>query len=175
MSFQLIDCTPDAQAAAVRDIFNDAILNTTALYDYQPRSLDTVVQWFGDKARAGHPVLGAVSATGELCAFATYGPFRPRAAYKYSVEHSVYVHPDWRRHGLGRLLMQSLIGRATDAGFHAMIGGIDADNRPSIVLHEQLGFWHAGTIRQCAWKFGRWLDLAFYQLLLPGPHTPTED
>jgi len=175
MSFQLVDCTPDAHAAAVRGIFNEAILNTTALYDYQPRSHDTVVQWFGDKARAGHPVIGAVNAAGELCGFATYGSFRPRAAYKYTIEHSVYVHPAQQRQGVGRLLMQAIIQRATDAGFHAMIGGIDADNRASIQLHEQFGFSHAGTIRQSAWKFGRWLDLAFYQLLLPGPQAPNED
>ncbi|MET0281561.1 MAG: N-acetyltransferase family protein [Steroidobacteraceae bacterium] len=175
MSFQLIDCTPDAHAAAVREIFNDAILNTTALYDYKPRSHDTVVQWFGDKASACHPVIGAINAQGVLCGFATYGSFRPRAAYKYSVEHSVYVHPAWQRQGLGRLLLQAVIARATEAGFHAMIGGIDADNRASILLHEQFGFAHVGTIRQAAWKFGRWLDLAFYQLLLPGPNQPTED
>jgi L-amino acid N-acyltransferase len=175
MSFQLLDCTPEAHAPAVREIFNEAILNTTALYDYQPRSLDTVRQWFGDKARAGHPVLGAVSSTGELAAFATYGPFRPRAAYKYTVEHSVYVHPSWQRLGAGRQLMRALIARATSACFHAMIGGIDADIRGSILLHEELGFQHAGTIREAAWKFGRWLDLAFYQLLLPGPEHPTED
>lgn len=175
MSFQLLDCTPEAHVPAVREIFNEAILNTTALYDYRPRSLDTVLQWFGEKSRAGHPVLGAVTPEGELAGFATYGPFRPRAAYKYTVEHSVYVHPAWHRRGAGRMLMQALIARATAAGFHAMIGGIDAANHGSIVLHEQLGFRHAGTIRESAWKFGRWLDLAFYQLLLPGPARPSED
>jgi len=175
MSFRLIECTPDAQAAAVRDIFNDAILNTTALYEYRPRSLETVLQWFGDRARGREPVLGAVDATGSLCGFASWGVFRGRPAYKYSIEHSVYVHPARRRQGVARLLMHELIARATAAGFHAMIGGIDAGNRESIALHEQLGFVHAGTIREAAWKFGRWLDLAFYELLLPGPARPTED
>lgn len=175
MPFQLIDCTPDAHAAAVRGIFNDAILNTTALYEYQPRSLDTVLQWFGAKARAGLPVLGAISAAGELCAFASYGPFRPWPAYKYSVEHLVYVHPQWRRQGAARLLLTALVERATAAGCRAMIGGIDAGNVASIALHEQLGFVHAGTIAQAGYKFGRWLDLAFYQRLLPGPVRPTED
>jgi L-amino acid N-acyltransferase YncA len=175
MSFRLIECTPDAHAAAVREIFNDAILNTTALYEYKPRSQDTVLRWFGDKARAGEPVLGAVDAADALCGFATWGSFRLRPAYKYSIEHSVYVHPHRRRLGVGRMLMQELIARATDAGLHAMIGGIDASNRESIVLHEQLGFTHAGTIREAAWKFGRWLDLTFYELLLTGPARPTED
>lgn len=175
MSFRLVDCTPDAHAARVREIFNDAILNTTALYEYKPRSLDVVVQWFGEKARAGHPVIGAMNATGELCAFATWGTFRARPAYKYSIEHSVYVHRDWRRQGVARLLMQELIARATVAGYHALVGGIDASNAESIALHEQLGFKHSGTIEQAAWKFGHWLDLAFYQLLLPGPEQPNED
>jgi L-amino acid N-acyltransferase YncA len=175
MSFRLIECTPDAHAAAVREIFNDAILNTTALYEYEPHSLDTVLQWFGDKARRGEPVLGAVNDAGALCGFATWGSFRARPAYKYTIEHSVYVHADWRRQGVAHLLMRELIARATIAGFHAMVGGIDAATRESIALHEQLGFAHAGTIREAAWKFGRWLDLDFYQLMLAGPDKPTED
>ena len=175
MSFRLIECTPDTHGGAVRDIFNDAILNTTALYEYRPRSLDTVLAWFGEKARAGQPVIGAVNEDDTLCGFATWGTFRARPAYKYTIEHSVYVHPAWRRRGVARLLMRELIARATSAGFHAMIGGIDASNHESIVLHEQLGFTAAGTIREAAWKFGRWLDLAFYELLLSGPAHPTEE
>jgi phosphinothricin acetyltransferase len=175
MSLRLVECTPDAHARAVREIFNDAILNSTALYEYRPRSHDVVLQWFGDKARGAEPVLGAVDDAGTLCGFATWGVFRARPAYKYSIEHSVYVDPARRRQGVARLLMRELIARATAAGFHAMIGGIDASNRASIVLHEQLGFTHAGTIREAAWKFGRWLDLSFYQLLLAGPARPNED
>lgn len=175
MSFRLIECTPDAHAAAVREIFNDAILNTTALYEYQPRSMDTVLRWFGDKARRAEPVLGAQNESRMLCGFATWGTFRARPAYQYSIEHSVYVHRDWRRQGVARLLMRELIARATAAGFHAMIGGIDAATRESIALHQHLGFTHAGTIREAAWKFGRWLDLDFYQLLLDGPVAPTRE
>lgn len=175
MTFRLIDCTPDAHAAAVREIFNDAIVNTTALYDYRPRSADTVLAWFGAKAGGGYPVLGAVTEGGELAAFASYGPFRAWPAYHYTVEHSVYVHPAWRRRGAARLLMQALIGRATAQQYHVMIGGIDADNAASIALHAQLGFRHAGTLSQVGYKFGRWLDLAFYELRLPGPAQPTEE
>ena len=175
MSFRLIECTPDAHAAAVREIFHDAILNTTALYEYKPRSLDTVLQWFGEKSRRAEPVLGAVNEAGVLAGFATWGVFRARPAYKYSIEHSVYVHPDWRRQGVARLLMRELIARAGAAGFHVMIGGIDAATRESIALHEHLGFTHAGTIHEAAWKFGRWLDLTFYQLMLDGPARPSED
>lgn len=175
MSFRLVECTPDTHARAVRDIFNDAILNSTALYEYRPRSLDVVLQWFGDKARGGEPVIGAVDAADTLCGFATWGSFRARPACRYSIEHSVYVDPARRRQGIGRLLMRELIARATASGFHAMIGGIDASNHASIVLHQALGFTHAGTLRETAWKFGRWLDLSFYQLLLAGPLRPNEE
>jgi L-amino acid N-acyltransferase len=175
MFWQIVECNPAAHAAAVREIFNDAIVHTTALYDYQPRSIDVVRQWFDAKAKAGYPVLGAVNEAGALCGFASFGPFRAWPAYKYTVEHSVYVHPAQRRQGVARALLQALIERATQRQYHAMIGGIDATNTASIALHEQFGFHHAGTIQHAGYKFGRWLDLALYQRLLPGPTNPTED
>jgi phosphinothricin acetyltransferase len=174
MDFQIVSATPDAHAPAVRGIFNDAIENTTALYDYQPRSLATVLQWFGAKARDGHPVLAAVDAAGNVLGFASYGAFRAWPAYKYSIEHSLYVHQDHRRCGVGRVLLQQLVRHAGERGYRAMIGGIDATNAASIALHEAQGFVHAGTIRDAGYKFGRWLDLAFYERLLPGPARPVE-
>jgi L-amino acid N-acyltransferase len=174
MSFTIVDCTPDTHAGQVRDIFNEAILNTTALYDYRPRSPETVLKWFGAKAGRGDPVLGALDAQGELLGFATYGPFRERPAYKYSVEHSVYVHRDHRRQGVAEALLRELIRRAEGQELHLMVGGIDAQNAASICLHEKLGFRHAGTIAQAGFKFGRWLDLAFYQLLLATPQRPVD-
>jgi L-amino acid N-acyltransferase len=175
MSWRIVECNPAAHADAVREIFNDAIIHTTALYDYLPRSDEVVRQWFDTKARSGYPVLGAVSAAGALCGFASYGSFRNWPAYKYTIEHSVYVHPAQRRQGVAKALLQALIERAANQQYHAMIGGIDAANAASIALHEQFGFQHAGTIAHAGYKFGRWLDLAFYQRLLPGPAHPTED
>lgn len=174
MSFTIIDCTPDAYAAQVREIFNEAILNTTALYDYRPRSPETVLKWFGAKAGRGDPVIGAIDERGSLLGFATYGPFRERPAYKYSVEHSVYVHRDHRRQGVAESLLRELIQRAEARELHLLVGGIDAQNAASISLHEKLGFRHAGTIAQAGFKFGRWLDLAFYQLLLATPRRPVD-
>jgi L-amino acid N-acyltransferase len=174
MSFQIVNCNPDAHATAVREIFNDAIVNTTALYDYHPRSAATVLQWFGAKAQGSYPVLGALDDSGMLLGFATWGPFRERPAYKYTMEHSVYVHRDCRRRGVARGLLQRLIGLAQERDLHVLIGGIDADNAASIALHEELGFRHAGTISQSGFKFGRWLDLAFYQLTLPTPRQPKD-
>jgi len=174
MSFTIIDCTPDTHARQVREIFNEAILNTTALYDYRPRSPETVLKWFGAKAGRGDPVLGALDGQGNLLGFATYGPFRERPAYKYSVEHSVYVHREHRRKGVAAALLRELIRRAEAQELHLMVGGIDAQNAASISLHEKLGFRHAGTIAQAGFKFGRWLDLAFYQRLLATPQRPVD-
>lgn len=169
-----VNCTYDAHASAILDIFNEAILTSTALYDYKPRAPESMAGWFKTKEAGRFPVIGAVGADGRLLGFASYGTFRAWPAYKYSVEHSVYVHKDHRRNGLGRTLMQSLIAAAREQQYHVMIGGIDIANTGSIALHESLGFVHAGTIRQAGFKFGRWLDLGFYQLLLDTPAQPVD-
>lgn len=169
-----VHCTHDAHAGAILDILNEAILHSTALYDYAPRAPQSMEVWFRTKQAGGFPVIGAVDAQGQLLGFASYGTFRAWPAYKYSVEHSVYVHKDHRGKGLGRALMQRLIAAARAQQYHTLIGGIDAANATSIALHEKLGFVHAGTVRQAGFKFGRWLDLAFYQLLLDSPDQPVD-
>ncbi|RYF16666.1 MAG: N-acetyltransferase family protein [Comamonadaceae bacterium] len=171
---QIVDCSYAAHAPAILAILNESIVNSTAVYDYAPRPPESMVGWFRAKEQAGFPVLGAMSESGELMGFASYGTFRAWPAYKYSVEHSVYVHQGHRRKGVARLLMQQLVARARQQELHAVIGGIDMDNRASIALHESLGFSHAGTIRQAGYKFGRWLDLGFYQLLLETPLAPRD-
>jgi len=169
-----IDCTHDRHASQILEIFNEAILNSTALFDYKPRAPESMVGWFKAKESGNFPVIGIESAGGELLGFGSYGSFRAWPAYKYSVEHSVYVHKDHRGKGLGRILTQRLIAAAQDQGYHLMVGGIEATNSSSIALHEALGFTHAGTIRHAGFKFGRWLDLSFYQLILPTPVNPVE-
>ena len=170
---QFVACTHDAHAAAILDILNEAIANSTALYDYRPRPPESMVGWFKAKETSRFPVIGAVDSE-KLLGFASYGTFRAWPAYKYTVEHSVYVHRDHRGKGIGAALMRKLIEAAREQQYHVMIGGIDAANRASVALHEKLGFFHAGTIRQAGYKFGRWLDLAFYQLLLETPQRPVD-
>ena len=170
---QFVACTHDAHAPAILEILNEAIVNSTALYDYKPRAPEAMVGWFKAKVAGRFPVIGALDG-GELLGFASYGTFRAWPAYKYTVEHSVYVHRDHRGKGIGTALMKRLIDAAREQDHHVMIGGIDAANRASVRLHEKLGFFHAGTIRQAGYKFGRWLDLAFYQLLLETPARPVE-
>jgi L-amino acid N-acyltransferase len=146
------------RAPAILAILNDAIATTTALYDYHPRN----------------PVIGVVSDQDRLLGFGTYGPFRNWPAYKYTIEHSLYVDRDHRGQGLGRLLLVELIAAARRQSFHALIGGIDALNEASIALHRRMGFELCGTIRHAGFKFGRWLDLQFYELLLDTPGQPVD-
>lgn len=174
MEYNVINCTYEKHAQSILDIFNDAIETSTALYDYEKRSIESMVGWFETKRNNGYPVIGLESANGELIAFASYGAFRNWPAYKYSIEHSIYVHKEFRGKGLGHVLLELIINSAKENNYHVVIGGIDADNRGSITLHEKHGFHHVGTLPEVGYKFGRWLNLAFYQLVLDTPETPTE-
>ena len=171
---KILSCTQARHASAILDIFNDAILTSTALYDYQPRTLANMEDWFVAKQNGEFPVVGLENDQGQLIAFGSYGSFRPFPAYKYSVEHSVYVHKDHRGKGFGTQVMQALILSAQQQGKHALIGAIDAANLSSIALHKRLGFQHIGTLPQVGFKFGKWLDLSLYQLLLETPLQPKD-
>lgn len=173
--FQLVHCTPERHASAILDIFNHAIATSTALYDYHPRPPEQMASWFASKQAGDLPVIGLEDAQGQLLGFASYGPFRPQPAYKYTMEHSVYVHHGQRGRGLGRQLMEALIAEARARGnVHALVGAIDAANTGSRTLHEKLGFTLVGSLPQVGFKFGGWLDLVFYQLLLEHPLQPVD-
>jgi len=169
-----VDCTLEVHGESILAILNEAIANSTALYDYQPRSSESMIGWFDAKTAGGFPVIGIEDETGALRGFATYGSFRPHPAYKYAVEHSVYVRVDQRGKGLGRKLLARVIELAKAQGKHAMIGAIDASNSASIALHETMGFERVGTLPQVGFKFGRWLDLALMQLTFETPHDPVD-
>jgi L-amino acid N-acyltransferase YncA len=171
---QVVHCTRERHGDAILDIFNDAILHSTALYEYQPRTAQRIDDWFAAKSQGGFPVLGIEDEDGVLAGFGSYGTFRAFPAYKYTVEHSVYVHRAWRGHGIGKLLMAELIAAARGQQYHVLVGAIDMDNQASIALHARLGFVHAGTVRQAGFKFGRWLDVGFYQLTLATPMQPVD-
>lgn len=169
----IIPCD-ESYSEQILAILNEAILNSTALYDYRLRPLESMTAWFAAKRKGNYPVIGAVSPDGELLGFASYGVFRGWPAYKYSVEHSVYVATTHRGKGIGKRLLQRLIEEAEAQNYHVLVGGIDSQNTVSIVLHRALGFQHAGTIHQVGFKFGRWLDLDFYQLVLKTPASPVD-
>lgn len=165
---RLIDC--DARHLdTIRAIFNHAIAHSTALYEDDPRSAETVRAWWDAKQAQGWPVLGVCDEADQLLGFASFGTFRAWPAYRYTVEHSLYVAEAHRRRGVGRHLLTALIERARVAEAHVMIGGIDADNAASLALHESLSFECVGKLPEVGFKFGRWLDLCFYQLTLDTP------
>jgi len=151
---------------AIRGIYNHEIVHTTSLYEYEPRSVETMAAWWAAKQAAGLPVLGIEAEPGVLAGFASWGSFRPFPAYVHTVEHSVYVDERFRGRGVGRTLLAALIEEACDRNVHTLVGVIDATNAASIGLHRRLGFTHSGTVREAGFKFGRWLDLALYQLIL---------
>lgn len=170
---KIIRCSKD-YSQAILDILNEEILNSTALYDYRPRDLESMTAWFNVKQRNNFPVVGLVDDQDQLVAFGSYGTFRPWPAYKYSVEHSLYVHKNYRGKGYGKRILEELIKDATQEEYHNLIAGIDSQNFSSKKLHERFGFQHCGTIIHAGYKFSRWLDLDFYQLLLPQPVDPNE-
>ncbi|NJM92350.1 MAG: N-acetyltransferase [Rhodospirillaceae bacterium] len=151
--------------AAMLAIYNDAVLTTTAVYDYKPRSSEQQAAWFKAKQEQGLPVLVAEDG-GAVVGFASYGPFRPWPAYLHSVENSLYVAPERRGRGIGSALLPALIERAAERRLHTMIAGIDATNEASLRLHAKFGFERVAQFREVGWKFERWLDLAFLQLML---------
>jgi phosphinothricin acetyltransferase len=151
--------------AAILPIYNDAVVNTTAVYDYAPRSLDAQEKWYAAKREQNLPVLVATD-EGRVVGFASYGPFRPWPAYLYTIENSIYVAPDQRGKGIGGALLGPLIERARAAGLHTMVAGIDASNEVSLKLHARFGFARVGQFKEVGWKFDRWLDLVFLQRML---------
>ncbi len=148
--------------AAILPIYNDAVVNTTAVFDYTPRSLEAQLAWFTAKQEQQLPVLLAIEGDAVL-GFASYGPFRPWPAYRHTVENAIYIAPERRGQGIGKRLLPALFARAQAAGMHAMIAGITADNAASLRLHAQLGFREAGRLTEVGWKFERWLDLVFME------------
>jgi L-amino acid N-acyltransferase len=173
MSMRIIACDR-SRSAAVLGILNEAIENSSALYDYQARTPAMMDAWYDAKEKARYPVIGVIDEANELLGFGSYGPFRAWPAYKYTVEHSLYVERSHRGQGIGGLLLAELIAAAKRQDYHTLIGGIDAQNAASIALHRRLGFERCGHIRQAGFKFNRWLDLTFYQLLLDTPVRPID-
>ncbi|CAD0008755.1 MULTISPECIES: GNAT family N-acetyltransferase [Flavobacterium] len=149
----------------ILEIVNHSILYTTANYSYEVQNLEVQTKWFEDKKNKNLPVIVA-DLGGEVVGFGSYGQFREKIGYQYTVEHSVYVVDNSIGKGIGSKLLTELIRLAKTQGYHVMIGAIDADNAGSIAFHEKFGFITAGTIREVGYKFDHWLDLVFMQLIL---------
>ena len=147
------------------DIYNEIIMNTTAIFQYDPHTLEQRKEWFAQKKKENYPVFVAEE-NNMIVGFSTFGQFRNWQAYKYSVENSVYVKADCRGKGIGKLLLQPLIDAAKGMQLHTIIAGIVADNEASIALHKQFGFVEVAHFKEVGYKFDKWLDLKFLQLML---------
>ena len=155
--------TQDTQA--ILDIINYNILNSTAIYDYNIRTYEIQKGFLDDKIKKKFPVIVAEE-DDKVVGFGMYGEFRFREAYKYTVEHSVYVDHNYHGKGIGKLLLYELIQLAKKQNLHTMIAVIDEENQSSIDFHEKFGFKTVGVIKDSAYKFDRWLHSVFMQLIL---------
>lgn len=149
----------------ILEIVNHEILHTTVLYHYEKLSLEQQKKWFKRKTEDGMPVLVA-ELSSKVVGYGTFGIFRPWDAYRFSVEHSIYVHKDYRQRGMGKLLMSRLIDIAKQNGYHTMIAGVDGSSDESLKFHKKFGFEEVGTFKEIGHKFDKWLDLRFLQLFL---------
>lgn len=155
--------TEDTQA--ILDIVNHSILYSTALYDYTVRSYEQQQLILEEKISKKFPVIVA-EIEGEVVGFGMYCEFRFREAYQYTVEHSVYLNENFQGKGIGKLLLVKLIALAREQKLHTMIGVIDSENQDSIEFHEKFGFKTVGIIKESGYKFDRWLNSVFVQLIL---------
>jgi L-amino acid N-acyltransferase YncA len=158
----------------ILDIYNHLIINTTAVYSYKPHTLEMRKAWFDERKENNFPVFVAMI-DDKVVGFSSYGKFRVWPAYKYTVENSVYVHEGYRGKGIAKQLLQVLIDDAKEKNYHAMIAGIDSSNEVSVKLHGQFGFVEVANFKQVGFKFGKWLDLKFMELIFETPINPVEE
>lgn len=152
--------------SAILDIYNEAVLNTTASYDYQPDTLESRAVWFEAHVQSKLPVFVAELEDNRIVGWSALSSFRRAHGYRCTAEDSIYVAPHHRGQGIGKLLLFPLIESAQQLGLHSIMAGIDADNLASIRLHAAFGFEQVGYLKEVAFKFDRWLDLILMQRLL---------
>lgn len=150
---------------AIVAITNHAILHTTALWNVTPATLATRSAFVAERQAQGFPVL-VLRQDDEVVGFGSFGQFRPHEGYRQTVEHSLYLRADRQGQGLGGVLLQALVERATALGMHTMVAGIEAENGPSLTLHRRHGFAEVGRLPEVGRKFDRWLTLVLMQRLL---------
>ena len=152
----------------ILEIYNEAVLNTTASYDYEPRTLEQRIAWYEDHLKTNYPIFVAQSlaAQGRIVGWSALNAFHTRMGYRFTTENSIYVAADQRGKGIGKLLMPPLIDAAKERDLHAIIAAIDADNEVSIRLHANFGFEKVALLKQVGFKFGRWLDVVYMERLI---------
>jgi L-amino acid N-acyltransferase len=160
-----ITSAEDTDLPGILAIYNEVVATSTAIYTFEPTTLNERRAWLEARRKQGYPALVAHDEAG-VAGFASFGDWRAWPGYAWSVEHSVHIRADVRRQGLGRRLLEGLVPLARGLGKHVMIGCIDADNAASLALHAGLGFAEVGRFPQAGRKFDRWLDVVFVQRML---------
>ena len=161
-----IRCATHADLPGILEIYNEAVLNTTATYDYEPRTLEHRSAWFEDHVKSNYPVFVAVNDSGSVVGWSALNRYHDQVGYRFTTENSVYVAANQRGRGIGKLLLAPLIDGARERGLHAILAAIDASNEVSIRLHASFGFERIAYFKQVGFKFGRWLDVVYMELLV---------
>lgn len=157
-----IRAATEADLTTILAIYNDAVVNTAAIWNDDLVDLDNRIAWFRTRVGQGFPVLVAVEGE-RVLGYASYGDFRAFQGYRFTVENSIYVAGEARGKGAGAALLTALVDAARAQGKHMMVAGIEAGNAVSIRLHEKQGFVETARMPELGFKFGRYLDLVFLQ------------
>jgi phosphinothricin acetyltransferase len=158
-------------AEEIRAIYNREVIGSTVTFDLVARTREDQLIWM-DEHSGAHPVVVAVDDHAKVCGFGSLSPYRPRPAYRTTVEDSVYIDPAYQGRGVGKGLLVELVNLAGAHGFHAIIARIVGGHDASIALHRACGFEQIGVEREVGRKFGRWLDVVLMQRLVDPVRAP---
>jgi phosphinothricin acetyltransferase len=163
----IVRMATEADVPAILDIYNHEVVHGVSTFDLEPRTLEDRLEWYRRTQEHPHVVIVAEEA-GEVVGWGCLHQFHARAAYRFTTEDSVYIHQDHRGKGLGKLILARLVQIARENGFHSVMAGVSQGNPVSVRLHEGFGFEAIGVQRQVGYKFERWLDVSWFQLMLEG-------
>ncbi len=148
----------------INEIYNYYVINSTCTYQTVPETINDRIKWFNSHGKE-YPVI-VCEINNDIIGWASISPFHKRHGYKPTVENSIYIKHDFHRQGLGTILLKEIIKRAKEIGYHSMIATISGDQKSSIILHEKFGFKKAADLKEAGFKFNKWLDVVYFQLIL---------
>jgi L-amino acid N-acyltransferase len=152
--------------AAIIEIYNESVANSTATFEQMTATTENRTEWFEIHGKSHHPLIVAESPDRKIQGYCSLSQFQKNTGYRATAELSIYVDKNCRRRGVATLLMNEILGRAKGLGFHAIISSISSENEASIVLHEKFGFKKVGHLKEVGFKFSRWHDTSYYELIL---------
>lgn len=155
----------ESDSALLVDLYNHYVLNTTISFEEEAISVEQMETRMARIAAENLPWLVAEESDGSLIGYAYASPWKERSAYRFSVEVSVYLHPQASGRGMGTKLYEALFDQLRQRGVHAAMGGIALPNPASIALHEKMGMAQVALYKDIGFKFGRWIDLGYWQII----------